>query len=362
VSGKVCLRAFSAALIMALCFCALPKISVAQDKYAGAFLQIPVGGHALSMGAAYTAIANDESAFHWNPAGVSLLDHKYFGFMYSSEFGLPGSALANFFQFGMTYPMENASVALNWVRLGVGDMSHTPDLTGINITSEREKQVFNSFNGTQDIFSDVQDAVVLSVARNNKFVVDWGWLYYSHPIEIPIGVNFKYIHQKVGTFGTAQGIGIDAGMMLRFSLADYLLVPILGKVSVGLNVNDIGGTKLSWSTQHQQTVPMRIIGGTAYTQELSFINAVATLACDFGIHESEKPHFGLDVTYAENISVRLGLDQGDFAAGAGFIWQKKLKLDYSLSLHDLGPEHRLSFGVDIDNILNPAQDSTEVGK
>ncbi len=354
---------FLAATLAAMaCVAVVQKAAAQDDKYAGAFLEIPVGAHALSMGGAFSAIANDESAFHWNPAGVSLLDHKYFGFMYSSEFGLPGSALANFFHLGMTYPMANTSVALNWVRLGVGDMSHTPDLTGINITSEREQQVFNSFNGNQDIFSDVQDAVVLSVARNNKFVVDWGWLYYSHPIELPIGVNFKYIHQSIGTFGTAQGIGVDAGIMLRFSLADYLLIPVLGKVSIGTNFTDIGGTKLTWSTQHQQTIPMRILAGTAYTQELSFINSVATLACDFAVHEAGKPHLGLDVTYGENISVRMGLDQGDFAAGAGFVWQKKLKLDYSLSLHDLGPEHRLSFGVDIDNILNPPSDSTEVVK
>ncbi len=354
----------ASAFLAVVCLCTLATSSVrAQDsKYAGAFMQIPVGGHALAMGGAFTGIANDESAFHWNPAGVSLLDHKYFGFMYSSEFGIPGSALADFFQLGFTYPMENSSIALNWVRLGVGGMSATPDLTGINITSERERQVLNSFNGAQSLFSDVEDAVVLSVARNNKFIVDWGWLYYSHPIEVPIGVNFKYIHQRIGTFGSAQGIGIDAGMMLRFSLADYLLVPVLGKVSVGLNLTDIGGTKLSWSTERQQTIPMRMLGGTAYTQELSFINAVATFAYDFVLHEPGKPRMGMDVTYAHNLSVRMGLDQGDFAAGAGFVWQKKLKLDYSLSLHDLGPEHRLSFGVDIDNILNPPQDSTEIGK
>src|SRR6516164_7575088 len=38
----------------------------AQDsKYAAAFLEIPVGSRALAMGGAYTAIADDEAAFHW---------------------------------------------------------------------------------------------------------------------------------------------------------------------------------------------------------------------------------------------------------------------------------------------------------
>ncbi|MEO6940410.1 MAG: UPF0164 family protein [Candidatus Kapaibacterium sp.] len=327
----------------------------AQDsKYAGAFLEIPVGGRALSMGGAYTGIADDESAFHWNPAGVSLMDHKYLGMMYSSEFGIPGSALANFFHLGFTLPLENVSIAANWVRLAVGDLSHTPDLTGINITAERERMVRDALAGSQDLFSDTEDAFVLSIARDNKFILDWGWLYYAHPVEVPIGVNFKYIRQKVGTFGQAQGIGVDAGIMLRFSLGDYLLMPFLGKLALAVNVTDIGGTKLVWSTERPHTIPMRIVGGASYAQDLPFINTVVTLAGDFTVHESEKPRLGIDFTYLENISVRAGLNKGFFATGAGFVWEKRLKVDYSLSLHDLGPEHRLSFGVDIDNFLKYA--------
>src|SRR5579872_7225238 len=72
----------------------------AQDKYAGDFLQIPVGSRALSMGGAFTAIADDESAFHWNAAGVSLVPDRLVGFMYSAEYGAPGSALMNFYQAG----------------------------------------------------------------------------------------------------------------------------------------------------------------------------------------------------------------------------------------------------------------------
>jgi hypothetical protein len=347
--------AYALAVIAAI-FCS--TIARAQDLYAGDFLRIPVGSHAMGMGSAFTAIADDESAFHWNPAGVSLTEHKYFGFMYSSEYGLPGSNLGNFFQLGFTMPLENVTVGVNWVRLGIGNLVSTPDLTGINITAEREQQVINAANGAQNLFSDNEDEIVLSVARNNKFTVDWGWLYYHHPIEIPIGVNFKIIHQGIGSFGQASGIGVDAGMMLRFSLADYLLLPFLGKLSLGLNTQDIAGTRLNWSTQRTQIIPMRIMAGTAYTQDLSFINSVATFACDFDVHANERVRLGVDVVYLNNLSMRLGLDQGAFAAGAGFNWDKKLKIDYSLSLHDLGPEHRLSFGVDIDNILKSSSDTT----
>ena len=83
------------------------------------------------------ALADDESAFHWNAAGVSLVPHQLAGFMYSAEYGTPGSSLANFYQIGFTYPMKDITLAANWVRLAIGDLVHTPDLTNISVTDER---------------------------------------------------------------------------------------------------------------------------------------------------------------------------------------------------------------------------------
>src|ERR1017187_6596946 len=115
--------------------------AMAQDLYAGYFLQIPVGSRALSMGGAYPAIADDESAFHWNPAGVSLVPHQLAGFMYSAEFGTPGNSLADFYQVGFTLPLKDVTLAGNWVRLSVGDLNQTPDLTNISVTDERAQLV-----------------------------------------------------------------------------------------------------------------------------------------------------------------------------------------------------------------------------
>jgi hypothetical protein len=324
----------------------------AQDKYAGAFLEIPVGSRALAMGGAYTAIANDESAFHWNPGGVSLVDHKLAGFMYSAEYGTPGSSLATFYQIGFTYPMKDFTLAANWERFSIGDLVHTPDLTNVTVTDQRAELVRESYAGAADYFSDNEDAIVLSVARDNHFTLDWGWLYYKQKIEVPIGVNFKIIHQGIGSFGSASGIGVDAGIMLRFSVADFLLLPYLGNISLGTSITDIGGTHLSWSTQRTQIIPMHVNGGLAYTQPVPLLNTVATISSDFLLGEAEKPRFGVDFLYADKVSLRAGLDRGFFATGAGFNWQKKVDVNYSLSINDaLGPEHRLSFSVDIDNVL-----------
>ncbi len=324
----------------------------AQDLYAGEFLQIPVGSRALGMGGAYTAIANDESAFHWNPAGVALIPDRLVGFMYSAEYGTPGNSLADFYQLGFTYPMKDITLALNWVRLSVGDLNQTPDLTNVSVTDERAQLVNESYSGAPNYFSDNEDAVVLSVARDNKFTLDWGWLYYKEQIEVPIGVNFKIIHQAIGTFGTANAIGVDGGAMLRFSLGEFLLNPLLGNVSFGVSFTDINGTQLAWSTQRTEIIPMQITSGIAYAQPIPILHSVATFSSDFILDESTQPRLGMEMTYEKNVSLRIGLEQGQFTTGAGYNWEHKIDINYSLSINDaLGPENRLSFSADLDNLL-----------
>jgi hypothetical protein len=331
----------------------LPSGLLAQTRYAADFLNIPVGAKPLSMGGAFTAVANDESAFYWNPAGVSLLKNMTFGFMYSSEFGGLGSSLAQFYHAGFTLPMQSTSIALNWVRLSVGEMRYGPDLTNINITQDRQRLVREYYGGNTTMFSDHEDALVLSVARNNEFEIDWGWFYFKQPIEVPIGVNFKYISQKIGEYGSSSGIGVDVGAMVKFSLGQFFQMPEIGKLGLGLNVTDLLETKLNWSTERQHTIPRKFIGGIAYTHEIPSINLVATMTTDLDFTDKRKVRMGLDAVYRDNVSFRAGLDRSLFTTGAGFNWQKKIKCDYSLLLHnDLGAVHRLSFGVNIDKMFN----------
>jgi hypothetical protein len=169
---------------------------------------------------------------------------------------------------------------------------------------------------------------------------------------VPIGVNFKIIHQAIGTFGSANGIGVDAGAMLRFSLAEFLMQPALGKLSFGASASDLAGTHMAWSTQRTQIVPMHVDGGIAYSQPIPALQTEATVTSDFLIGVAALPRYGLELTYAKDVSLRIGLDEGEFTAGAGFNWEKTIDVNYSLAINDaLGPEHRLSFSLDLDHLL-----------
>lgn len=346
MSGK-----YYALLVLCASLLFVPSLRAQNSSYAADFLQIPVGSHAEAMGGAFTALANDQSAFHFNPAGVSFVDHKNLGLMYSSEYGLPGSSLASFWHFGATLPLNNITIAANWVRLAIADLEHTPDLTAINVTALRQEYVRNANGSPKDYFSDNEDEYVFTVAHDTRINVDWGWLYYEQPIDIPIGVNFKVLHQKIGDFAQASGIGVDAGAMFKFSLGQFLLLPFLGDLTASVSVTDIGGTRMHWSTEREHVVPMRIIGGGAYKQQVEPLLSTFTFAGDFVVKEHSKPRLGFDWTYREILSLRAGLNQGNFTTGAGFVWGKKVTLDYSLALHDLGAIHRLTLNADLDNIF-----------
>lgn len=59
-----------AALLVAAAMTALPARAVETAS----FLNIGIGGRALGMGGAYTALADDANSIYWNPAGLAAVD------------------------------------------------------------------------------------------------------------------------------------------------------------------------------------------------------------------------------------------------------------------------------------------------
>ena len=95
---------------------------LAQNKYAGEFLAIGVGGRALGMGGAYVALVNDVTAGYWNPALLSKINYPQFSLMHDERFG----DLVNYDYGSIGIPFgSNASLGLSIIRMGIDDIADT---------------------------------------------------------------------------------------------------------------------------------------------------------------------------------------------------------------------------------------------
>ena len=81
------IRKIVAVFCLCVCTCMNLFCQTVIGKYAGEFLAIGVGGRALGMGSAQTAIANDVTAGYWNPAGLASMDYPQIALMHEEHFG-----------------------------------------------------------------------------------------------------------------------------------------------------------------------------------------------------------------------------------------------------------------------------------
>ncbi len=206
--------------------------------------QQAVGGRALGMGGAYTALAADVNAVHWNPAGLASLQRQEIGLARSDRFGL---GLEQSY-FGYSLPLgDNQALGLDWIRLGYADSE-------LGLNSNRINFSYGYRNGIQ----------ALKPLLGNT----------------AIGISGKYRSLSVDLDGdnltSASGWGFDLG----------LLVPLPGKIRFGLVVQDYGGTNI----RHGEGVSEEAFGAR----------------CSYGL--AGKPIEGLTLAAQVDDAWRLGVE------------------------------------------------------
>jgi len=308
-------------------------------RYGGEFLQIGVGGRAMSMGGAFAAIADDGSAFYWNPAGCARLYKMQFSGMYAPLYGGFGSSLADYHHLGFTMPFAGSTIGINWIRLTVPDIPRFPDFTGLDYNS-RMNLILNSNGSPSGYFSDIEEAFFISFARMNIFKLDFGWQYFILPIEIPMGVNFKIIRQTLGEY-SSFGMGVDGGIQFKFSLAELLNVKELGYFSLGMNYQDLTRTGVDWGDNGVDAIPPNLKWGMSIDQDLPWINGVAVLAFDQDQRWGGENHFGAEFIFHKVLALRTGYQYHGWTVGAGGKY-KSFALDYAFLNTDLGAVNRIS--------------------
>ena len=266
-------------------------------KYAGDFLYLGAGARPLSLGGAYVASAGDILSGYYNPAGLSILERSQSIFMHSETFG----SLLNHDYLAYARPVggegNQAAFAVSLYRLGGG---------GILVTTVDQTGRFR-------------------VVREESHADYVGYFSYGRKFgnRLSGGLTTKLIYRDI-VDETAIGLGVDIGAI--YDLA--------GWAKVGINLQDIPSTLISYTTGLKQRVnPTAKIGTALRGSRGNFDGSLfADLDTRFEGRDyaaqasigqvSIDTHFGLEILYKEKLSARVGTDTGNLTLGAGLSFSR----------------------------------------
>ncbi len=320
----------------------LPTLAFSQStgigKYAGEFMASGVGGRALALGGAYTALASDVTAAYWNPAGLMRASYPEIGLMHEQRFG----GLLNYNYGAVVWPFtERYTLALSLMRSGVDDIPDT-----------RNALIDLNNNGKLDPGERLDYSKVTSFNY-----VDWvGYLTFAYRSseDLNLGVNLKVIQRSMGP-NSAYGVGFDLG-------AQYRLTP---ELMVGAAVQDVTTTLVAWDTGTNDLVSPTLKLGAAYALSVPSLNMSVIPSVDVDMMgENRKyastahigpvslnPRLGLEVQYSTLFALRAGMnDMQQLSLGAG-VHLPKLYLDYAFGESPLAESltadatHRISLRI-----------------
>ncbi len=312
-------------------------------KYAGAFMADGGGARALGMGSAFVAVADDASATFWNPAGLLSVKSREVNAMHSERFGdLIDRDFVSYVQ-----PKGQGSFGFSLIRLGIDDIPFTDHLTD-RLDANNDGQVDNS-----------EAAALLGLQDEIRFESDSEWAFmgtYARPLgEWQVGATIKFVRQSVGDFSSA-GVGVDLGALRR---------DIWRQLDVGIKLQDITTTYLSWSTGRNETVAPVAVPGAAYDISIESARLDLTFAAAFEIHfdgrksadqyrwgggVTSNAYYGIEATLSDRAHIRAGnhggWDSSNFTYGVG-LELGPLLVDYALAGDVLDIDentHRASLG------------------
>ncbi|MFB3908435.1 MAG: PorV/PorQ family protein [Candidatus Eisenbacteria bacterium] len=272
------------------------------------YLRMGVGARALGMGGAYVAVANDLTAGYWNPAGLAWTNGWQVGGMFSS--GMDVDRKYN--QIGASYGGSWGAIGFNWLNAGMTDIPQR-----------------NATGGDMGTFDFSDNAFMLSLAKGFDIA--------------SFGITGKYLREgldaNIPGDDNVNGYGIDLG----FGLA------LMDQVRLGFAVQDIAGSLGNADEDEVDDIPTNLRAGL-------MVGPIPGLTAAFDVEKTQddddyKFHLGgeyrMPLSEDFGAAVRLGLNDGEFAAGFGLKF-RFLEADYAY-VNDqqdfLNENHRFSVAL-----------------
>jgi len=336
-----------------ICLLALLAISIPCHsqfkKYSNEFLNVGAGARGLAMGSAQIASTKDETAGYWNPAGLTgIKDHPSVGLMHAEYFS--GIAKYDYLSVGIPIQDNRRALGISLMRFAVDEIPNT-----LNLIEPDGSINYDNIK----TFTVADWALLLSFAQNIRT---------TETSNLSFGINAKVIYRKIGSFATAWGFGLDAGLQYHGKRSHF-----------GIVARDITTTFNAWSFKFtdqekevlyltkneipvkstELTAPRVIIGGGYDFRLGNSVSLMAELNADItfdgkrntvlsGNTVSVDPHIGLEANIKDVFFIRAGISNfqkaikdGDTtnqkkvwiyqpAVGAGFKL-KNVMIDYAFT-------------------------------
>ena len=288
-------------------------IIMAQSNYADSFLRIGTSSRTISLGQAVVSMSGHPQSYLYNPAGSALLKKSEFSVLAVNQF-----SLSDYYSFSVTRPFsEKMVLGFHGVGLLIDHILERPDIHGISDIETRRDTIRALVSKGFSSFSNRETAWTLTIAKLFQYNIDLGWQTNQIPLRCPVGVNVRYIQKSLHELN-GRGIGVDVGGIIQVPLGEVLSISNIGLLTVGGSVTNIIGTKIFWSSQKEDIIPMNFIWGASYQQNLIFAPVTAEIIYQKDQRLEKENQYGLELAILKKIYLRCGKDDAGQHGGIGF--------------------------------------------
>lgn len=260
-------------------------------------LTLPVGARGVAMGEAFSAVADDATAIHWNPAGLALIPTGDAAFMHAAY-------LANISYEFLGYGQR---VGERSVLAGSLQFFDYGTLTGKDVNNNP----IASFHPRTYIYSLAFAQTVADVEEG---------------AEVSAGVTLKHVRTQIKQ--SASALAADVGFLTKFASE----IPS----RAALVVQNMGqGPKYDSA---RDRLPLTLRGG------LAFMPAPWVLSFDLVAPRGNRPYGALGVEFARAFTPT---------------WDAALRAGYNTLLYESGPDGLRGFGFGLGIKVRPVNFSID---
>ncbi len=312
-------------------------INYAQKDHVGTsvanFLKIGIGGKAVAMADAFTAISDDPTALFWNPGGIGFQKQLAMNFSYAQWIFETNSSF-----FGVIVPMGDVGtfgVSIN--SFSSGDIEETTitkphgtgrvfDASDISIGVSYSRMLTDRFSAGITLKYMEEN---LSLESSSAFAVDLGSIFildFDYNLRLGLVISNLGSNMKLSGLDLEKNITTENSKLVEAQLKTYdWSLPLTFRVGLA---SDIISTD-----NHRLTVAAEVNDARDY-------KARENIGIEYGFNNMFFLRGGYKFNYdEETYSVGLGINY--FLEGIG-----GLIVDYSLSdMNRLGQINRLSVGL-----------------